>query len=692
MNELLFEIGVEEIPSSYLLDAMTALAGSLSEKLAELDISHGAIKSYATPRRLAVSVKDLPSTRPVRKVKSYGPPKKASFAPDGQPTRAATGFAKSKGLSVSDLQTEMTPKGEYLFVEVEEGGEELVEILSQELPLITADLPFPKSMVWGDCKTRFVRPVHWIVALFAGEVVPVKFAGVSSGRTTRGHRFMGSGEIEISGAVDYEKKLRENFVIPDIDERKNLILDSARKVAVDNGATLCEDDELAHSAACLTEWPIALWGHYDEEFLTLPDELLMTSMKSHQRMFAVKGKDGSGGLVNGFIGVSNMKVNDPDVVVAGYRRVLRARLQDAMFFFKEDQKKSLVSFGEKLRGVVYQKKLGTVGEKVDRIAGLSEYLAGKIAPELKEKAVKVARLCKADLETSMVYEFPELQGIMGREYARHEGEDEDVCSAIFESYLPRNANDELPKGDLGAIVGLADRIDTLAGCFGVGLVPTGAQDPFALRRQTIAVIQIIKDRDFVISLNDLIDAALTQLEGKFSAPPEEVKQGILSFFKGRLKGFYSSLGATQDVAEAVLSADFDDLARTGRRVDAMTRLKERDFFIPLSVTFKRVANITKDHKGGAVDESLFEHDAEKDLCKITAEVSRITAPLVADRKYLEALEEIAGLKSHVDRFFDDVLVMADDDKVKENRLNLLASISSVFRDIADFSRIVVTAD
>ncbi|VAX24150.1 Glycyl-tRNA synthetase beta chain [hydrothermal vent metagenome] len=685
MNEFLFEIGVEEIPSDYIRPAQEALGQALAAKLAELGLPFEKVTTYATPRRLAVCVTGLPRLRPTKTKKHFGPPKKAAFAPDGSPTKAAKGFAMGKGADVSQLKVETTPKGEYIYLEIEEGGEKTADLLARETPPMALGLPFPKSMKWGDGDIAFTRPIHWVVALFAGEVVPMEVGYVTSGNTTRGHRFLGKGEITVTSCADYLSGLKENFVIARVDERKKEVIDNARRVAKDNGAKLLEDDNLAETVAFLTEWPIALWGSFDEEFLSLPEELLIASMKNHQRMFSVTTADGR--LANGFIGVSNMKVIDESVVVAGYQRVLRARLSDAKFFFDEDRKHKLDDFAAKLSGVVYQKKLGSVGDKVVRIVGLAEFLAGEIDPALVDKAKRAAQLCKADLESLMVYEFPELQGVMGREYAKREGEPHDVCAAIYESYLPRWSGDDLPSSDLSAIVSLADKIDTITGIFGIGQTPTGGADPFALRRQTIGVIQILLARGYPLSLASVIDFSIGQLGDRIDT--KETKGKILEFFAGRLKNIWASNDITYDVAEAVLSAGFDNLADADKRVLAMSQLKKQKFFEPLAVTFKRVANITKDHTPGKVDEKLFTADIETRLHKETRNTANEVTPLIERKRYLEALEVIAKLRPAVDQFFNDVLVMDEDMGIRENRLNLLSAISGLFLKIADFSRIVV---
>jgi len=686
MSEFLLEIGVEEIPSSYIKPAVTALSGLLSAKLNELSLSHENVTAYATPRRLAVVIDGLPCTRPAKKVKSFGPPARAAFTSDGKPTKAAIGFAAGKGVDVSLLKTEATGKGEYVYVELKEGGEQTIDLLTKILPELIFKVPFPKSMRWGAGADLFTRPIHWIVALFDAVVVPCEVASVKSGNITRGHRFMGAQSVEVTCHTDYVAKLKENFVIVDASLRETIICEDAQTLAKKHGAELIEDNELVKAVAYLTEWPVAMWGSFEKEYLALPDELLITSLKAHQRMFTVKGADGK--LLNGFIGVSNMVVKDETVVVSGYQRVLKARLADAKFFFDEDRKHTLESFGEKLNGVIYQKKLGTVGEKVERIVKLAGYLADEIAPDKKSAVTRAAKLCKADLESLMVYEFPELQGVMGREYALYAGESSEVATAIYESYLPKFAGDALPATDIGAIVSMADKVDSIVGCFVVGQVPSGTQDPFALRRQALGIIHIVADKGYTVSLGSVIKNSLLLFGGKIGDGAGDVETKVLEFFGGRLKHLWILSEIPYDVADAVLAVGFDDISNANMRAVAMAELKKKDFFEPLAITFKRVANITKGHTVSTVQENLFEDEIEKKLYEQACSAEQETANMFEKKEFLAALERVAALRPVVDTFFNKVLVMAEDPKLKNNRLNLLSKVSSLFLKVADFSKIV----
>jgi glycyl-tRNA synthetase beta chain len=695
MSELLYEIGVEELPSGYIHPAAEALKEGVLSRLSSLGVTFGDVCVYATPRRLALSIKDLPDTRPQRSVKHYGPPAKAAYDSNGVLTKAGVGFAKSKGVDPSLLKKEKTEKGDYLCVEIQEGGEPLRDILAETLSQVTLSLSFPKSMTWGNGGVSFARPIRWIVAVFGGQTVDAKFGGVSAGAVTSGHRFMSSGQIGVTTREDYLSGLKQNSVIADVEERKQKILEQAKAQAEKHGASLVEDDELLETVAYITEWPVALWGSFDKEFLALPEELLVTTMKHHQKMFAVKGADGK--VTNGFIGVSNTETPNADAIVAGYRRVLRARLSDAKFFFDEDRKKTIEHFNAKLKDAMYQKKLGTMADKAKRVTALAGHIADVVAPELKAVAVRAGQLCKFDLTTQMVFEFPELQGVMGREYARHSGEAEEVCLAIYEHYLPKGAGGELPSTTAGAIVGVADRMDSIVGCFGIGLVPTGAQDPFALRRNALGIIQIVFNKlARPVSLCALIDTAIVGYGGKLEIKPAEIKDKVLEFFAGRLKSLWTAGGAPQDVADAVLSSGFDDLADANQKIEALKFLQKemresdqqaKSTFWAIASTFKRVANITKDAVTGSIDESAFEKPIETELLAEIKKAETDVAPLTASRNYVEALKRIAALSPIVDRFFEDVMVMAEDEKVKNNRLSLLVRIREMTAGKYDFSKL-----
>jgi len=685
VSELLYEIGTEEIPSGYIAPAAEAFLSIVCGRLQKLALPFDDARWYATPRRLTVSITGLPDSRPHKTEKVFGPPKKNAINEDGSLSKAGLGFAKSKGVDPSTVKVEMTEKGEYVYVKTETGGEQTTQLLADQLPAAAMEIPFPKSMSWGKSDLKFTRPIHWVVALFGGTIVDFNLGHIKSGSKTRGHRFLDAGDITVSGRSDYLEKLEEAHVEANLEKRKKMVIDQSRAAAQAHGATLVEDDDLAHTVACLVEWPTAMWGSFDKEYLALPEELLIASMKNHQKMFSVRDSDGK--LTNGFVGISNMIVEEESVVVAGYQRVLRARLSDAKFFFDEDKKRTLESFAARLDHVVYQKKLGTIGEKVKRFTTLARQIARSVDPSLEATVERAARLCKADLETLMVYEFPELQGVMGREYARLAGEPEDVCLAIYESYMPRFSGDQTASGAAGAIVGIADRIDTLTGCFGVGLIPTGAQDPFALRRGALGIIQTLLEKGYGISLSGLISSSIALYGDRLEAPAEEVEKKLVDFFGARLKNLWTGSGVPHDLAEAVLSSGIDDISSARLRLEALVRLKELPFFNPLVTTYKRAANIVKRAPQQEPDPALFEKEAERMLYAEVKGLGKEAMDLERDRYYFEALERLAGLRSAVDHLFDEVMIMAEEKTVRQNRLNLLTQVTALFMQIADFSKI-----
>jgi glycyl-tRNA synthetase beta chain len=531
---------------------------------------------------------------------------------------------------------------------------------------------------------RFARPIHWIVALFDGTIVPFSFGTIASGKISRGHRFMANTTFPVSDFAHYLEECERHFVIPDPEKRKEIIRRETHRVAAASGGRLLPDEELLEQVTYLVEYPSAVHGTFSSEFLKVPKEVLITSMRSHQRYFSIV--DADGGLLPGFITINNTLTEDPSVVIKGNERVLRARLSDARFFFEEDQKIRLDERVQSLKKVVYQQKLGTSFEKMERFKSLAEGLAGQLNPAVKSQVSRAAWLCKADLVSGMVGEFPEVQGIMGREYALLEGESAEVANAIAEHYLPTQAGGELPASDCGAFVSIADKLDTICGCFGVGLIPTGAADPYALRRATIGIIAIIIDRGYRLSLCSLIDQALELLSAKLTRPKEQVANDVLEFFRARFSNLLGSSFAT-DAVEAAIAAGFDDLVDVRARIAALAEFKTHPDFEPLTVAFKRVGNIIKEGVDGPVDPALFQDSAEACLYE-AIQSAKITADrLVSSGAWLDALTEIATLRGPVDAFFDKVMVMAEDPQVRTNRLALLTTIARLFGRIADFSRI-----
>ncbi len=683
-KELFLEIGCEEIPAGFIPRAIAEMEAIVTKELALARLAFDEIKTLATPRRLVLVVKGIPSVQPDAEITATGPSIKAAYDADGKPTKAAEGFARGQGVDVAALKTITTDKGEYLFVTKQEVGRPTYELLTELLPALVANIPFKKSMRWGDGDVRFARPVHWIVALFDGTIVPFSFGTIESGKLSRGHRFMANTTFQVSDFAHYLEECERHFVIPDPEKRKEIIRRETHRVAVAAGGHLLPDEELLEQVAYLVEYPSAVHGTFSSEFLKVPKEVLITSMRSHQRYFSIV--DANGALLPGFITINNTLTEDPSVVVKGNERVLRARLSDARFFFEEDQKIRLDDRVESLKKVVYQQKLGTSFEKMERFRSLAEGLADQLNPVVKSQTSRAAWLCKADLVSAMVCEFPEVQGIMGREYALHEGEAADVANAIAEHYLPTQAGGDLPVSDVGAFVSISDKLDTICGCFGVGLIPTGAADPYALRRATIGIIAIILDKGYRLSLQSLIDGSLKLLSAKLTRPKEQVASDVLDFFRARFVNLTGSSYAA-DAVDAAIAAGFDDLVDVRDRIAALAEFKTHPDFEPLTVAFKRVGNIIKKGVDAPVDPSLFEDDAERALYEATQTVKSSADGLIASGAWLDALTEIASLRGPVDRFFDKVMVMAEDQRVQTNRLALLTAIARLFGKIADFSRI-----
>ncbi|CAG0987085.1 glycyl-tRNA synthetase beta chain [Geobacteraceae bacterium] len=683
-KELFLEIGTEEIPAGFIPRAMAEMEALLAKELEHARIAFGDIRTLGTPRRLALAVKGLPAVQPDAEITAMGPAKNVAFDAEGKPTKAAEGFARGQGVDVASLTLVTTEKGEYVAAVRKESGRPVPDLLAEILPRLVANIPFRKSMRWGDLDVRFARPIHWIVALFDGIVVPFGFGNIESGTISRGHRFMANQPFPVRDFAHYLDECERHFVIPDPERRKEIIRREIHRVAKTAGGHLLPDEGLLEEVSYLCEYPSAVHGTFSAEFLKVPREVLITSMRSHQRYFSIV--DDAGKLLPGFITINNTLTEDPTVVVKGNERVLRARLSDARFFFEEDKKVALSTRVESLKNVVYQQKLGTSFEKMERFRALAEGLADLLNPVVKGKASRAAFLCKADLVSGMVGEFPEVQGIMGREYALIEGEDAEVAAAIAEHYLPTQAGGELPSSDIGAFVSMADKLDTICGCFGVGLIPTGSADPYALRRSALGIINIILDKGYRLSLEEQVDKALGLLAPKLTRPAADVKADVLEFFRGRFVNLMADRYAA-DAVEAAVAAGCADLVDAAARIAALAQFKSHPDFEPLAVAFKRVGNIVKEGVDVAVDPALFQDPAEGLLHDAVQGVAASVRGKIAGRAYLDALTEIAALRGPVDTFFDKVMVMAEDERVRTNRLALLTGIARMLGTIADFAKI-----
>ncbi len=685
--ELLLEIGTEEIPYSFIIKALDDLNSIAGKKLSSYRLSFKEVNTFGTPRRLSLCVKGLTDRQDDEFVKTLGPPKKVAFDSAGNPTGAAIGFARKQGVDVEELKVEKTDKGEYLCVEKETKGKNTKDVMPQILHEIMATLTFPKSMRWGDYDISFARPIHWILALLDGGVVPFSYGSIKSGLYTRGHPFLSNIPIKVNSLSDYRQGLKDSYVIVDPEKREEIIRRDIEKASSEVGGKVLEDDALLREVTYLVEYPVVLRGSFPEKFLALPKEALVHTMRSHQRYFSIT--DDSGKLMPYFITVANTSGRDPKTIIGGNERVIRARLEDARFFFEEDRKVPLEKRVEGLKEVVFQAKLGTSYEKVKRFRTLARTMASNLCPEKADAVDRVAYLCKGDLLTEMVGEFPALQGIIGSEYARLEGEPPEVAKGILEHYMPRNADDCLPEGIIGTIVSIADKLDTINGCFSVGLIPTGAADPYALRRQAIGIINMIIGKGLDVSLDKLIDEGLELLKDKWTKDKEAIKNEIKEFFRLRLYNRLTSSGLSHDVVEAVLSSDWTQIADAVKRIDALESFKGSPNYRPLGLTIKRVMNISKDGDTERLSPDLFHDEAEKALYDFHMDSKKTINGLLEDGLYTDALTQMTKYIKPVDRFFDKVMVMVEDKGLRDNRLSLLSHINSLFLRICDFKKLVV---
>ncbi len=688
MQDLLYEIGTEELPAGFVQPALKQLQDNFQKKAAELKIGHGAIAVKGTPRRLALLVNDVAEKQEDIREELLGPSVQAGIDAQGNYTKAAEGFARSKGAAAEDLRQVETPKGTYLMLVREAVGRPTMELLPELLHHLLLDLSFAKSMRWGANHYAFARPIQWLAALFGEAVVGFEHEGIVSADISRGHRFLANTTFKLTGSADYEEQLRAGFVIADIDRRRAMVVDEIRQAVTDSDlhgdAQVAVDEELVDLVTNLVEMPFGICGGFDEKFLQLPDEVLITSMREHQKYFPVTNAQGE--LLPGFVAVNNTQVIDPDITRKGHQRVLRARLEDALFFFNSDCAGRLEEKRTRLEGIIFQARLGTMLEKSDRLVKLVRILAEKLVPDLVEQAGRAAYLCKADLISDMVGEFPSLQGIMGGAYATNDNELPEVALAIKEHYMPKRAGAELPSSDLGALVGLADRIDTIAGCFGIGQVPTGTADPFGLRRLSLAVLNIIGERGYQLSLTEIVHKALA-LYGSKVAGGSDTVEAVLNFIRARFVNDCISKGMDAGIVEAVTSVEFDDVSDAMDRIKALESLRGDAAFAVLASSYKRIRNIIKDNEAIAIDQALLAEEAEQTLYRQFVEVENEMLGLLGQSRYADALQAMLKMKKPVDAFFDDVMVMAEDKAVRRNRLNLLTAIGRLILRIGDISKI-----
>jgi glycyl-tRNA synthetase beta chain len=677
MKSFLLEIGCEEIPARFVPRGLEILCDAVVSLLEKSSIGYGKIFEYATPRRLALRIEGVSESQKDRVTETLGPPKKAAYDDKGLPTKAAIGFAKSLNVDVSNLRLVKTERGEYVAAIVEEKGRSAVEVLSEALPKLISSLPLPKSMRWGNGTLRFFRPIQWILAVFGNEIIPFEIDGIKSGSVSYGHRFLSPGDIEINNPSEYPDLLLKNRVIAGIAERKERIAEEMKKAGVANNCIVHKDDELLDTVTNLVEYPAVIIARFEDKFISLPKELLITVMRTHQKYFSTE--DNNGDILPYFIVVSNTKSENSDTVRKGAERVLRARLEDARFYCTEDQKIPLMGYVEKLKGVTFQDKLGSLHDKVERIKSLCSFISEKINFHPKEKILRASMLCKADLVTGVVREFPELQGYMGMIYALNSGEDKETATAIYEHYQPKFAGDALPGGETGTIISLADKMDNIASFFSLGLIPSGSEDPYALRRQAAGIINILQNNDYPLPLDELIDLAIQGLSVS-SENRKPLTGKILQFFNQRIEAILLSQGYSYDLVNAALATGSLNMKGLKYRIDALSDLKKNPAFPGLLMAAKRVYNILAKAQPGTMNENLLTDTAEKNLFTALAKVKN-----EVEGKNFRALFE---LENPVNAFFDSVLVMDKDDSVKNNRITLLFLVRNVFDYLGDFSKIV----
>ncbi len=688
-KEFLLEIGTEEIPSRFINPALENMKVLFAALLATGRVaSRGDMKAFGTPRRLILHVPDMDERQADVSRVVTGPPRKIAFDAEGRPTKAAQVFAEKNGISVEALTFTTTEKGEYVAARLDEKGGDTSGWLKQVLPGFILSIPFQKTMRWMNKDIRFARPIHWVLALWGGSIVEFDLNGIRSSNLSRGHRFMSPGAFLVKDFKSYSSQSEPNFVVIDPDVRKQRIVKQTEELARAKGGRVLDDQGLVEEVANLVEYPVAVMGNFDKSYLRVPKEVLITAMREHQRYFSVVSADGA--LLPHFITISNTRAEDMEIVRAGNERVLAARLSDAAYFYDHDVKQPLGDRVEGLKRVTYQEKLGTVYDKTRRVTALAGYCADLFKAD-KKISQRAAELCKADLLTGVVGEFPKLQGVMGRHYAIESGEGQKVADAILEHYLPRFAGDKLPESLEGVCVGIADRIDTIAGCFSVGLIPTGSEDPYGLRRQSVAILAMLFERGLRLSLADLIAEACRGV-GLKKQDKQKVEADTLDFLRQRLAGMLASEGLRSDVVDAALSVGFDDPLTAREKVRALDGLRTSEDYQPLITALKRAGNILPKEFSGSVKKSMLKLDAEKALYEAFTEIKDRIKEKTEKLDFRGALADIASLRKQVDAFFDTVMVMDKDPDVKNNRLALLAGITGLFSQIADFSRLVLSTE
>ncbi|MEK6168230.1 glycine--tRNA ligase subunit beta [Vibrio cholerae] len=682
-KEFLIELGTEELPPKQLRTLAEAFAANFAAELATADIAHEGVTWFATPRRLALKVANLAESQPDRVVEKRGPAVNVAFDADGKPTKAAEGWARGNGITVEQAERLVTDKGEWLLFKEQVQGQQTASVVVEMAAKALANLPIAKPMRWGDKETQFIRPVKTLTILFGSELIQGEILGVASARTLRGHRFMGEAEFTIESAEQYPAILEERGkVIADYATRKAMIIEGSQQAAQQLGGIADLEDALVEEVTSLVEWPVVMTAKFEEKFLKVPAEALVYTMKGDQKYFPVY--DASKKLLPNFIFVSNIESKEPRHIVEGNEKVVRPRLADAEFFFNTDRKRPLVDRLPLLENAIFQQQLGTIKDKTDRITELAGYIAEQIGADV-EKSKRAGLLAKCDLMTSMVFEFTDTQGVMGMHYARHDGEAEEVAVALNEQYMPRFAGDELPSRGVSAAVAMADKLDTIVGIFGIGQAPKGS-DPFALRRASLGVLRILVEYGYQLDLVDLIAKAKSLFGDRLTNA--NVEQEVIEFMLGRFPTWYQDAGFSIDIIQAVLARNPTKPADFDQRVKAVSHFRALEEAEALAAANKRVGNILAKYDGELgeeIDLALLQEDAEKALAEAVEIMAEALEPAFATCNYQEALSKLAGLRAPVDAFFDNVMVMADDEALKKNRLTLLNKLRNLFLQIADIS-------
>ncbi|MBF0119466.1 MAG: glycine--tRNA ligase subunit beta [Desulfobacterales bacterium] len=690
MSRLLLEILTEEIPAGYIEPALEALSSILLQKLTDGRIQHGKAEIFGTPRRLAITVDNISEKQLDVATEVIGPPKQAGFDSEGNPTMAAKKFAEKLKISIEEICIKETKKGAYLSATKKEEGDLSINVLSEILPEVIRLIPFPKTMKWASFQIKFARPIISILAILDDQVIPFSLETIKSDRYTLGHRFLAPDKIEINSPNEYVSKLKDAYVLVDMNSRRQTLWSDVLKTAQSVGGNVVEDNDLIEIVNNLVEYPAVSFGKFDTKFTELPKQILITSMREHQKYFAVVGKDNN--LMPYFIAVNNTIPRDISLVAKGHERVLRARLNDAEFFYKSDLKADISEWVEKLKGILFQANLGSIYEKILRIREITGYISDVLCLEsdTKNQAMRAAFLCKADLVSHVVMEFPKLQGIMGAIYAKKGNESDSVAKAIEEHYMPTYSGGILPESIIGAIVAIADKIDSICGCFSANLIPTGASDPYALRRHGIGIIQIMLNKNFSFSLIELIEKSLSLFgNGKNT---KETSNMVYLFLQNRISHLLEEQKFPKDIIYAVTDISVDNIPNVWKKVDGLSKLKQLPDFEQIAIAFKRVVNIIvkkADPKEleKKVDENLFKHESESSLYNAYKDVKNKVLHDIKEGHFDKALLAVASLKPHVDAFFDGVMVLIEDDVLRCNRLALLKNISDLFGDFADFSKI-----